>query len=69
MPAWTSAGRLAVVFDLPLPAAMTFPCTAVSLWTEFGDDDPADLLFAFLVRLDNDPVVQTVWTSCVCSVW
>ena len=36
---------------------MTLPCWGFSL-ARVGDDDPADLLFAFLEALDNDAVVQ-----------
>ena len=59
--------RLPSSFTLPLPTAMTLPCCGFSL-ARVGDDDPADLLFAFLDALNNDAVVQRSDVHAVYSV-
>ena len=56
-PSLTSSGwRLPSSLTLPAPTANTLPCCGFSL-ARVGDDDAADLLFAFLDALNDDAVV------------
>ncbi len=65
-PALTSSGVfLPSLSGLPAPTATTLPCWGFSL-ARVGDDDAADLLFAFLDALDEDAVVQ--WTQLRCHI-
>ena len=58
---------LAIVFRLAVPGGDDFALLGL-LFGGIGDDDPADLLFAFLDALDNDAVVQRSDVHALCSV-
>ena len=61
--------RLAVAIVLGLAVAGGDDFALLRLFLGgVGDDDPADLLFAFLDALDNDAVVQRSDVHSVCSV-
>mgnify|MGYP003693942269 CR=1 FL=1 len=56
-PALTS-GRCRVPSSLTLPAPAAITCLAAAFLGRVGNDDPADLLFAFVKALDDDAVVE-----------
>ena len=67
-PALTSSGDArAVVLDLAGADGDDLALLRLFLGG-VGDDDPADLLFAFLEALDDDAVVQRSDVHAVCSV-